>query len=80
MPLELLMVCWPALRPALAIAGSLVTGALLLLRWTRAVVIGNGSGTVRGYVFLYLCAHEILPFTLLISSLVQALPSDVRPH
>lgn len=79
-PLDLLMACWPSLRTEMLLAGMLLTGVLLVLRWVRAVAIGNGSGTGRGYVFLYLCALEILPFALLISSLQQALPPDVRPH
>ena len=79
-PVDLLVLCWPTWRSPLVIAGVVIAGALLVLRWVRAGLIGSGSGTGFGYVFLYLCALEILPFALLIGSLQQALPPDVRPH
>lgn len=44
--------------------GVAVAAAVLLFRWLRAAVIGIGSGVPLRYIFLYLCAAEILPVAL----------------
>jgi hypothetical protein len=79
-PIDLFFAYWPALRSVLLIAGMGVLLAMLAYRWVRAYLIGSGSGTPIGYLFLYLCALEFLPLALLILSLRQALPPDGRPH
>lgn len=79
-PVNLLFAYWPALRGALMILGVAMLLAMFGYRWGRAVLIGSGSGTSPGYLFIYLCALEILPLALLILSLRQAIPPDVRPH
>ena len=80
LPLDLLFAYWPAMRSALSILGVVLLQAMFVFRWSRAALIGLGSGTSAGYLFIYLCALEILPLALLIISLRQAIPPDVRPH
>jgi len=53
-----------AWRSWLWLAGVAVAAAVLLFRWLRAAVIGIGSGVPLRYIFLYLCAAEILPVAL----------------
>ncbi len=53
-----------AWRSWLWVVGSGVAAIVLLFRWMRAAVIGAGSGVPLRYIFLYLCASEILPVAL----------------
>jgi hypothetical protein len=41
-----------------------VAVAVGLFRWARAVLVGIGNGVPFRYIFLYLCAAEILPVAL----------------
>lgn len=45
-------------------AGVAIAAAVMLFRWVRAFVIGVGNGTPLRYIFLYICALEILPVGL----------------
>lgn len=47
-------------------AGACIAGATLLFRWVRALVIGLGNGTPLRYIFIYICALEILPVGLVL--------------
>lgn len=80
LPVSLLVAYRPEWRPALLIIGWVCLGAMVLLRWLRAVAIGVGSGAPLRYIFIYLCALEILPVAIALRSLQQALLPDVRPH
>lgn len=44
--------------------GVSVVAVVVVFRWVRAVVIGLGNGTPLRYIFLYICALEILPVSL----------------
>lgn len=58
-------------RGALILAGSAVLAITVLYRWVRGVWIGLGEGVSPGYIFLYLCAAEIMPVLLAIHALRQ---------
>lgn len=62
-----MVMAWPgraAWREWAWLAGTGAMAAILLFRWVRAVVIGIGNGTPLRYIFLYICALEILPVGL----------------
>lgn len=80
LPIALLVAYRPEWRPVLLAIGALAMALMVLYRWLRAVAIGSGSGTPFRYIFLYLCALEILPVAIAFRTLQQALPPDVRPH
>lgn len=71
LPVSLLVAYRPEWRPALLIAGWACMGAMVLWRWLRAVAIGVGSGAPLRYIFIYLCALEILPVAIALRSLQQ---------
>jgi hypothetical protein len=43
--------------------------ALMAFRWLRAALVGLGEGVPLRYIFIYLCALEILPVALLLQQL-----------
>ena len=49
-------------------------------RWVRAVVLGMGEGVPLRYVFVYLCALEILPVALACQQALRILPDPYHPH
>ena len=68
LPVTILMsfpaqVAW---REGAWLAGVGMAAATVLFRWGRAVVIGLGNGTPLRYIFIYICALEILPVGLVI--------------
>lgn len=50
----------------------------ILFRWIRAATIGVGNGVPLRYIFIYLCALEILPFGLAIEYARHFVPPS--PH
>lgn len=61
------------------LAGLAIVGATVLFRWVRAVVVGMGNGTPLRYIFLYLCALEILPAALAIEQARHFVPTLHNP-
>lgn len=59
-------------RSTLLIAGSALLAITILYRWVRGAWIGMGEGVSLGYIFLYLCAAEIVPVLLAIHALRQS--------
>ena len=53
-----------AWRIALCWIGLIAMAAVILFRWIRALAIGVGEGVSLRYIFIYICAAEILPFAL----------------
>ncbi len=62
-------------RSWLAWAGLGIVAAVVFFRWVRAVVIGVGAGVPIRYIFLYLCALEILPVALLLQASERIVPN-----
>lgn len=61
------------------LTGLTIVGATVLFRWVRAVVVGMGNGTPLRYIFLYLCALEILPAALAIEQARHFVPTLHNP-
>ncbi|MBX2983785.1 MAG: DUF4271 domain-containing protein [Flavobacteriales bacterium] len=61
------------------LTGLAIVGATVLFRWVRAVVVGMGNGTPLRYIFLYLCALEILPAALAIEQARHFVPTLHNP-
>lgn len=55
------------------ITGAIILGGIYLFRLFRGITVGLSSGTSVVYIFLYLCALEIIPLIVL----VRALTSEV---
>ncbi len=49
-------------------------------RWLRAAVLGLGEGIPLRYIFIYLCALEILPVALASQQALRLLPDPSHPH
>jgi hypothetical protein len=64
-----------AWRSWLAWTGLVISAAIVFFRWVRAVVIGVGAGVPVRYIFLYLCALEILPVVLLLQASERIVPN-----
>ncbi|MBK7945822.1 MAG: DUF4271 domain-containing protein [Flavobacteriales bacterium] len=79
LPLVSLAAYQPAWRFGLLAAGLLILAIALCYRWLRALVISWGEGIPARYVFLYICAAEIMPLALALSALRQEAPS-LEPH
>lgn len=62
-------------RSWLAWAGLAIVVVVILLRWVRALIIGVGAGVPVRYIFLYLCALEILPVALLLQASERIVPN-----
>lgn len=67
------------MRRGLFIAGAVCVAAMMVMRWLRAVVIGVGEGVPARFIFLYLCAAEILPVALLCEQARRLIPSPSNP-
>ncbi|MCB0774190.1 MAG: hypothetical protein KDB93_12540, partial [Flavobacteriales bacterium] len=63
----------------LAWSGLGIGVAVLLFGWVRAVVVGVGSGAPLRYIFLYLCALEMLPVALALQYARNIVPSLPHP-
>ncbi len=48
-------------------------------RWLRAAVLGLGEGVPLRYIFIYLCALEILPVALACQQALRYLPDPSHP-
>lgn len=62
-------------RTAAVWAGLGIVAAITLFRWLRALVVGVGSGVPVRYIFIYLCALEILPVALALHETQRILPA-----
>jgi len=60
-------------------AGMAIVAAVVLFRWVRAVAVGLGNGTPVRYIFLYLCALEILPAALALEHVRAFVPTVHHP-
>lgn len=60
------------------IVGAAIITLTILFRWVRAATIGLGNGVPLRYIFIYLCALEILPVGLAIEYARQFVPPS--PH
>ena len=81
LPVAVLM-SWPgqvSWRKWLAWSGLGIGVAVLLFGWVRAVVVGVGSGAPLRYIFLYLCALEMLPVALALQYARNIVPSLPHP-
>ena len=74
LPLTALMAFQPAWRDTLLVIGLGLMAAMLLYRWVRGVLIGMGQGVSPGYIFIYLCAAEIMPLLLALHALQPTIP------
>jgi hypothetical protein len=68
-----------AWREGVWLAGMALVAALVLFRWVRAVVVGLGGGVPLRYIFIYLCALEILPVGLLLERAWHFIPPTPHP-
>ncbi len=68
-----------AWRKWIWLAGLAIVGATILFRWVRAVVVGMGNGTPLRYIFVYLCALEILPAALALEQARHFVPLMHHP-
>lgn len=66
LPLCVLIAYRPEWRTALFMCGSVVIAVLLVYRWVRGVWIGLGEGVPVRYIFIYICAAEVIPVLLLV--------------
>jgi hypothetical protein len=65
-------------RPGLVLAGLVLAAAVIVFRWVRAFIIALGEGVSLRYIFLYLCAAEILPFALLMQQAQGQFPHQLH--
>ncbi len=56
-------------------AGGLLVAVVVGFRWVRAAVVGLGEGVPLRYIFIYLCALEILPAALAFQHVRQLVPT-----
>ncbi len=56
------------------ILGVAIITATILFRWVRATTIGLGNEVPLRYIFIYLCAFEILPVALALEHARQFVP------
>lgn len=56
------------------ILGVAIIAVTIVFRWVRATTIGLGNGVPLRYIFLYLCALEILPVALALEHARQFVP------
>ncbi len=66
LPVSVLIAYQPEWRSSLFVVGSILIALLLLYRWVRGAWIGLGEGVPVRYIFLYICAAEVIPVLLLI--------------
>ena len=56
------------------IVGVAIVTLTLIFRWIRATSIGAGNGVPLRYIFIYICAFEILPVALALEHARQFVP------
>ncbi len=75
-------IAWPYQVPwrtwAVLIGVGLI-GLVTAYRWLRAAVLGVGEGVPIRYIFIYLCALEILPVALACQQAFRLLPEPSNP-
>ena len=71
LPVVMLAAYWPEWRPGLLWTGLVLSALALLYRWVRGAWMGLGEGVPLRYIFLYLCAAEMLPLALVLHLLCQ---------
>ena len=59
--------------------GLVLVALVTVFRWIRAAVLGLGEGVPLRYVFIYLCALEILPVVLACQLALRYLPDPSHP-
>lgn len=59
--------------------GAGLVALVTVFRWLRAAVLGLGEGVPLRYVFIYLCALEILPVALACQQALRYLPDPSHP-
>jgi hypothetical protein len=59
--------------------GLVVMGLVTVFRWVRAAVLGLVEGVPLRYVFIYLCALEILPVALAWQQALRYVPDPSHP-
>ena len=59
--------------------GAVLVALVTVFRWIRAAVLGLGEGVPLRYVFIYLCALEILPVVLACQLALRYLPDPSHP-
>ncbi|HMU13789.1 MAG: DUF4271 domain-containing protein [Bacteroidetes bacterium] len=75
-------IAWPhriAWRSWALWTGLVVVAAITLFRWIRAVWLGLSEGVPLRYVFIYLCALEILPVGLALHHVLRLIPDPSHP-
>lgn len=78
LPIVVLAAYQPAWRGAMLGAGLILSSAGLLYRWVRGAWVGLGEGVPLRYIFIYLCAAEMLPLALALHHLWNSQPP--APH
>lgn len=78
LPLVVLIAYHPEWRQALILAGLTLAAIGLAYRWVRGALVGLSEGVPLRYIFLYLCAAEILPLALALHQLLRSQPP--APH
>ncbi|MBZ0204706.1 MAG: DUF4271 domain-containing protein [Flavobacteriales bacterium] len=68
-----------AWREWIWLVGLAIVAATVMFRWVRAVVVGVSNGTPLRYIFLYLCALEILPVALALEQARNFVPPLHHP-
>ena len=69
----------PGWRTVLWKVGLALIACGILFRWIRALFIGVGYGISLRYIFIYLCAAEILPLALVLEQARQAVHQMSHP-
>lgn len=78
LPLVVLIAYHPEWREGLVVAGMTLVAIGLAYRWVRGALMGLSEGVPLRYIFLYLCAAEILPLALALHQLLRSQPP--APH
>ncbi|MCB0795730.1 MAG: DUF4271 domain-containing protein [Flavobacteriales bacterium] len=67
-PVIVLATYLPGLRTEMMVLGMVLTMALLVFRWFRALWVGRDEGLQFRFILLYLCAAEIGPILIAIQA------------
>jgi len=60
------------------LTGLILIAIVVVLRWLRAALIGSSAGIPARYIFIYLCALEILPAALALQQTQRILPVTIH--
>lgn len=75
-------IAWPyrvSWRTWALVTGLGLIGLVTAYRWLRAAALGVGEGVPVRYIFIYLCALEILPVALACQQAFRLLPDPTDP-